>query len=173
MQIISKSVKDTLNIGKVIAKDLQKGDIICLFGQLGSGKTVLTKGIAQGLGIKKNRIVSPSFVLIRQHSQGRLPLCHFDLYRLKEPKDIAAIGYEEYLYDDEVSVIEWADRLKYLLPREFLKIELFIKSEKQRLLEFKAFGSRYKELLARIHESRTFLGIQKMPKYLNKRKGAG
>jgi tRNA threonylcarbamoyladenosine biosynthesis protein TsaE len=173
MEIISKSVKDTLDIGKVIAKNLQKGDIICLFGELGSGKTVLTKGIAGGLGIEKSRIVSPSFVLIRQHNSAKLPLYHFDLYRLKDPKDIVTIGYEEYLYDDGISVIEWADRLKYILPKEFLKIELFIKSKKQRLLKFKAFGNRYKELLERIHESRTFLGIQKITKYSNKRKGAG
>jgi tRNA threonylcarbamoyladenosine biosynthesis protein TsaE len=152
VEIISRSVSDTLNIGKVIAKNLQKGDIICLFGELGSGKTVLAKGIAEGLGIKKNRIVSPSFVLIREHSQGRLPLYHFDLYRLKNPKDIAAIGYEEYFYSEGVSVIEWADRLKSLLPREFLKIELFLRLDSKRQLKFSAFGRRYKELLGRIHE---------------------
>ncbi len=150
--IVSNGVKDTLGIGKLIAKNLRKGDIVCLFGQLGSGKTVLTKGIAQGLGIKKNRVISPSFVLIREHKSGRLLLYHFDLYRLKDPKDIMAIGYEEYLYDDGVSVIEWADRLKYLLPREFLKIELFLKPDSKRRLKFTAFGRRYKELLEIIHE---------------------
>lgn len=174
MEIISRSVKDTIRLGRAIARNLHKGDIICLFGQLGSGKTVLTKGIAQGLGIERNGIISPSFVLIRQHHNGRLPLYHFDLYRVKDPKDILAIGYEEYLYDgDGVSVIEWADRLKYLLPGEFFKIELFLKADSKRQLKFSAFGRRYKELGEKIHESRTFLGIQKMPKYLNKRKGAG
>jgi len=156
MQIISESVKETLNIGKDIAKNLQKGDIICLFGELGSGKTILTKGIADGLGIKRRRIVSPSFVLIREHSQGKLPLYHLDLYRLKDPQDIAAIGYEEYLYDEAVAVIEWADRLKYLLPKECLNIELFIKLDTKRLLKFSALGKRYRELLKKIHESCTF-----------------
>lgn len=153
MRIISKSVNDTLSIGRTIAKNLQKGAIVCLFGQLGSGKTVLTKGIALGLGMKRDRIISPSFVLIRQYTQGKLPFYHFDLYRLKVPEDILVLGYEEYLYDDGITVVEWADRLRYLLPKEYLKIELFIKGNKQRLLKFKAFGKRYKELLDKIYEN--------------------
>ena len=146
MQIISKSVNNTLAIGRAISKNLQLGDIICLFGQLGSGKTVLTKGIAQGLRIKKEKIISPTFVLIREY-KAKFPFYHLDLYRLKEPRDILNLGYEEYLYNEGITVIEWADRLKYLLPREYLKIELFIKSNSQRLIEFSALGKRYEELL--------------------------
>ena len=153
MEIISKSVKDTINIGKAIAKNLKLGDIICLFGELGSGKTVLTKGIALGLGIERKRLISPSFVLIREHSQGKLPLYHLDLYRLKEARDILVLGYEEYLYGEGVTVIEWADRLKYLIPAEFLKIELFIKENSKRKIKFTAFGRSYKKLLERIHEN--------------------
>jgi tRNA threonylcarbamoyladenosine biosynthesis protein TsaE len=150
MKIISHSVRETINIGRRIAKSLMPGDIICLFGELGSGKTVLTKGIAQGLGVQKNKIISPSFVLIRIHTQGRLPLYHFDLYRLKAPPHILGLGYEEYLYDTGVTVIEWADRLKYLLPKEFLKIELLLKPDSQRLLQISAFGKHYRELLSKI-----------------------
>jgi tRNA threonylcarbamoyladenosine biosynthesis protein TsaE len=146
MQIISKSVNNTLAIGRAISRNLQLGDIICLFGQLGSGKTVLTKGIAQGLRIKKEKIISPTFVLIREY-KAKFPFYHLDLYRLKEPRDILNLGYEEYLYNEGITVIEWADRLKYLLPREYLKVELFIKSNSQRLIEFSAFGKRYEELL--------------------------
>ena len=153
MQIISHSVKETLRIGGMIARNLEKGDIICLFGELGSGKTVLTKGIALGLGNAKDKIISPSFVLIREHSKGKLPLYHFDLYRLKRPQDILSLGYEEYLFDKAVTVIEWADRLKYLTPQEFLKVELFLKPRTRRLLKFSAFGKRYKELLKRIHDN--------------------
>jgi tRNA threonylcarbamoyladenosine biosynthesis protein TsaE len=152
MQIISNSPSYTVKIGKLIARHLKSPDIICLFGELGCGKTVLTKGIGQGLGIERTKINSPSFVLIRQYTQGRLPFYHFDLYRLKKPQDIMGLGYEEYLYDEGVVVIEWADRLKYLLPKEYLKVELFIKSAQQRLLKFSAFGRHYKELLKRIHE---------------------
>lgn len=152
MEIISRSVNDTKNIGRQIAKKLKPGDIICLFGQLGSGKTVLTKGIAKGLKIKESKVISPSFVLIREHSKGRLPLYHFDLYRLKNSCEILALGYEEYFYDDGVSVVEWADRLKSLTPNEFLKIDLKLKSDSQRRIKFSAFGGRYKELLKKIHE---------------------
>lgn len=153
MKIISKSVNDTINIGKVIAKNLRKGDIVCLFGELGSGKTVLTKGIASGLGIKRCRIISPSFVLLRQYHTARIPFYHFDLYRLKVTDEILALGYEEYFYDEGITVVEWADRLKYLLPKEYLKIRLSIKSDSQRLLEFSAYGRHYRELLGKIYEN--------------------
>ncbi len=152
MEIISKSAKATLRVGKVIARNLQRGDIVCLFGELGSGKTVLTKGIARGLGIKRNRIVSPSFVLMRQH-KGKLALYHFDLYRLKRLDDICAIGYEEFLYGDGIAVIEWADRLGDLTPKEFLRIELSVLGPAKRQIKFSAIGARHKELLKEIHEN--------------------
>lgn len=136
-----------------MAKSLKRGDILCLFGQLGAGKTVFTKGIAAGLGIKKENIISPSFVLIREYPEAKLPFYHFDLYRLKEQKQILFLGYEEYLYGDGVSVIEWADRLGRLLPLEFLKIELLIKDVKERRIKFTSFGSRYQELLEKISEN--------------------
>ena len=152
MKVISHSVKETLKIGRIIAKNTGPGDIICLFGELGSGKTVLTKGIAEGLGIKKEKVISPSFVLIRQHKKGKYPLYHFDLYRLTDLGDILGLGYEEYFYDKGIAVIEWADRLKGLLPEEFLKIKLSVKADSRRLLEFEAKGKRYKYLVRQIHE---------------------
>jgi len=152
MRVISRSVHETIKIGKIIAKNLKSGDIICLFGELGTGKTTLVKGMAVGLGISKEKVISPTFVLIREHHQGRLPLYHFDLYRMKSAAGILELGYEEYFYDAGVTVIEWADRLKYLVPKEFLKIELSIPKNTQRLLKFTAKGSRYKELLGKIHE---------------------
>jgi tRNA threonylcarbamoyladenosine biosynthesis protein TsaE len=152
MVINSYSVKETLDLGRKIAHNLQRGDIICLFGALGSGKTVLTKGIAQGLGIDRAKVISPSFVLIREHHKGRFPLFHFDLYRLRDPQDILALGYEEYLYNEGIAVIEWADKLQYLLPREFLKVELSFKDDSQRLLKFVPVGKRYQRLLEKVHE---------------------
>lgn len=152
MKIISKNTRQTLSIGRAISGNLEPSDIICLFGPLGAGKTVLAKGIAWGLGIKKEKVVSPSFVLIREYAQGRIPLYHFDLYRLDNPQDILCLGYEEYLWAQGVCVIEWADRLKYLLPKEFLKIELSLKPDTQRELKFSAYGARYKKLMGRIGE---------------------
>lgn len=152
MKIVSCSVSQTLKIGRLIAQHLESQDIICLFGPLGAGKTVLTKGIAQGLGINPDKIISPSFVLIRQYAQAKLPFFHFDLYRLKAPEDILGLGYEEYLYGEGISIIEWADKLEYLLPEEYLKIELCIRVDLRRLLKFSAFGSRYRELLQEIRD---------------------
>lgn len=152
MQLISNSIDKTLSIGRAIARKLKKGDIICLFGELGSGKTTLIKGIASGLGVLGPEVTSPTFILMREYANGRLPFYHFDLYRIKTAKDILGLGYEEYLYDQGVAAIEWADRLGYLLPKEYLKVELLIKAPKSRLFRFKAFGKRYKELLDKISE---------------------
>ncbi|HTZ11113.1 MAG TPA: tRNA (adenosine(37)-N6)-threonylcarbamoyltransferase complex ATPase subunit type 1 TsaE [Candidatus Margulisiibacteriota bacterium] len=151
MDIISHSVGDTLKIGKAIAAQLKGSEIICLFGEFGSGKTILTKGIAKGLDITKEAVLSPSFVLIREHPGGRLPLYHFDLYRLKGEADIALLGYEEYLYGKGISVIEWAERLNKLLPREYLKVELFIRGKNERRIKFSAFGPQYDVVLKAAH----------------------
>lgn len=150
MEIISRSEKQTLDIGRKIAAKLVKGDIICLWGQLGSGKTVLAKGISSGLGVKKEEVISPTFVLMRCYD-ARLPVYHFDLYRLSRPDDIINIGYEEFLFGGGVSIIEWADRLKRLLPGEYLKVELRVSGDKQRIFKFTARGKRHKQLLEKIN----------------------
>ncbi len=144
---LSRGKNETLKIGRKLAGYLQKGDIVCLFGNLGSGKTVLAKGIASGLGINQDKIISPTFVLIHQHTEAKLPFFHFDLYRLDNLKDILELGYEEYLYADGITVIEWADRLKTLMPSEYLKVELSWTAKNQRMLKFTALGRRYEELL--------------------------
>lgn len=151
MKLLSNSVQDTLYIGKAIAGNIKAGDIICLFGDLGSGKTVLTKGIAQGLKVNKKKVVSPSFVVLREYLNAKdFSLFHFDFYRLKNPKDILDLGYEEYLFGAGLTVIEWADRLKYLKPKEFLSIHLSVKGTLKRQFVFTAYGERYKELLRKI-----------------------
>jgi len=151
MKKLSTSVNQTLRIGKLLARRLCGGEIILLSGSLGAGKTVLAKGIAQGLGIDKNNVVSPTFVLLRAY-KGKHLLNHFDFYRVKSHKEILGLGYEEYFYSDAVTLIEWPQRLKFLLPREFLKIKLVVKTKNSRLLEFVAKGLRYKQLLKDIYE---------------------
>ncbi len=151
MEKLSRSVNQTLAIGKKLARNLCGGEIILLSGELGAGKTVLAKGIAQGLGINKNNIISPTFVLLRIH-KGRHLLQHFDLYRIKTPKDIFALDYQEYFYSDAVTLIEWPERLKFLLPEEFLKIKLCFRGRNKRLLKFIAKGAKHKKLLKKIHE---------------------
>jgi tRNA threonylcarbamoyladenosine biosynthesis protein TsaE len=89
--------------------------------------------------------------LIREYLEGRFALYHFDLYRLKKEQDILGLGYEEYLDKDGVVVIEWADRLNYLLPKEFLKIKLSIRSDRERKIEIFPFGRHHRDLLKKIH----------------------
>jgi len=145
MRIISRSVNQTLKIGRNISKFLKKGDIICLFGALGAGKTVLAKGIAQGLGISISGVISPSFTIVRQY-EGKLSLSHLDLYRL-DSEAILELGYEDYLYGDGVALIEWADRLKGYLPQEYLKIQLKVINDRERQINVTAVGQRYNEFL--------------------------
>jgi tRNA threonylcarbamoyladenosine biosynthesis protein TsaE len=147
----SASAQDTLRIGKVIARHVRESDIICLFGELGSGKTVFAKGIAEGLGIDKNKVISPTFVLIRQYT-GKKVLFHFDLYRLSASGDIAGLGYEEYFYDNGISVIEWPERLGFLMPKEYLSVHLDIRDRRKRLISLSGFGGRYKQMLEEIDE---------------------
>jgi len=156
MKIISHSVKETLNLGAALAKHLEPGDIICLEGELGSGKTTLTKGIAKGLGVSPAKVTSSSFILIRAHQDGRIPLFHFDLYRLKNSNEIALLGYEEYLYAEGVSVIEWAEKLNCLMPKERLMVKLAYGRQNKRMIKITAVGTRYEELLRRVHEPRPF-----------------
>jgi len=146
MKTISKNPRQTREIGKKLSAMLKPGDIICLSGELGSGKTVLAKGISSGLGVKESGVVSPTFVLMRCH-RGRMPVYHFDLYRVSGPREIAGLGYEEFFFSDGVSVIEWADRLGELEPGECLKIKLEHKGDDRRLLNLSAKGSRYRGLM--------------------------
>jgi tRNA threonylcarbamoyladenosine biosynthesis protein TsaE len=152
LKIISRSENETISFGVKLAHSLSQGDIVCLFGNLGSGKTILVKGIAEGLGINKNEVISPSFVLIREYlpvkkMKRRVILYHFDLYRLTNPRYILNLGYEEYFYDQGICIIEWADRLEGYLPAEFLKIELQIKNQTQRIIKLIAKGQRYRKSL--------------------------
>lgn len=151
MEKLSASVNQTLKLGKKIAGSLSPGDIILLSGPLGAGKTVLAKGIAGGLGINKNDVVSPTFVLLRVYP-GKHLLQHFDFYRIKTVQDLFTLGYQEYLYSDAITLIEWPQRLKFLLPKEFLKIKLSSRAKNQRNFKFIAKGARYKKLLEKIHE---------------------
>jgi len=147
---LSESAKKTEQLGKALAKNLKPGDIVCLFGELGSGKTVLTKGIAQGLKIKKTVVHSPTFTLMNVYPAPKVPVYHFDLYRIGKPKEIEAIGYEDFFYGGGISVVEWADRLGRLLPKVYLSVEIYHKSENERVFVITAKGKRFKELVERI-----------------------
>ncbi len=151
MDYTAHSLQETLRLGRAIGRHARAGDIICLSGELGAGKTALTKGIAQGLGIDRSEVISPTFVLLRRH-EGRLALFHFDFYRIDAPADIAGLGYEEYLYADGVSVIEWPEKMHALLPDQYLLVALRVRGEKERRLRLSARGERYRLLLGSIDE---------------------
>jgi tRNA threonylcarbamoyladenosine biosynthesis protein TsaE len=143
LQIMSQSTIETQMLGEQLGGLLEAGDIVCLYGELGSGKTVLSKGIARGLGVaEEDKVRSPSFVLIHRY-QGRVPMYHADLYRLHGPADIVGIGLREFLAGDGVAVIEWADKLEALLPSERLDIALAHQEEHTRLITITPLGTRY------------------------------
>lgn len=135
MKVISKSVEETIRIGEKLAKRLKKGDCVALIGDLGAGKTVLTKGIAKGLGVKRAQYVnSPTFVIIKEY-KGRIPLYHFDLYRLNKSSLIDDENFEEYFYGGGVTVIEWADKIRNLLPKKHMEVRLAVAAEDKRRIE--------------------------------------
>jgi tRNA threonylcarbamoyladenosine biosynthesis protein TsaE len=116
----SRSESETKKIGKRLAGKLGRGDVVCLFGELGAGKTTMVKGMAEGMGIDEKDITSPSFTIIAEH-QGKIPLYHIDLYRL-DREDVGALGLNEYIYGDGISVIEWAERAGDEVPEDSIKV---------------------------------------------------
>lgn len=137
MKTISKNIEETITLGADLAKKLKKGDCVALVGDLGSGKTVFTKGIAKGLGVKNARYVnSPTFVIIKEY-KGKLPLYHFDLYRLDHHTSFDEMNYEEYFYGNGVTVIEWAEKIRDILPKKYWEIRLTVAGENERKIEIK------------------------------------
>ena len=124
-----KNEHDTEEFGMKLASSLEPGDIVALIGDLGTGKTTLTKYIAKGLGVTEN-IDSPTFNIVKEHKSGIIPLFHFDVYRLSSGDDLLDIGADEYFYSDGVCIIEWADIVADVVP-EKAKVILIEYGEKQ------------------------------------------
>lgn len=124
----SESPEETQSLGKKIGKTLQQGDVIALIGDLGTGKTCLTQGIARGAGIAPDEIVSsPSYILINEYN-GKVPIYHIDLYRLENSEQIAELGLSEYVEGDGICIIEWAERMAEALPDTCIKIRITLTS---------------------------------------------
>jgi tRNA threonylcarbamoyladenosine biosynthesis protein TsaE len=149
--IETHSPEETLDLGRRIGRAAQPGDVLALVGDLGSGKTVLAKGVAEGLGAASAReVVSPTFVLCREYLDGRLPLYHFDAYRLRGAADLEGIGAPEVLGGDGLSLVEWADRAPQALPADRLEVRLEVTGPQSRRLTFAALGLQAARLLASI-----------------------
>ncbi|MGA1842963.1 MAG: tRNA (adenosine(37)-N6)-threonylcarbamoyltransferase complex ATPase subunit type 1 TsaE [bacterium] len=146
--VVSRSPEQTGNVGELLARHLQPGDIIAFFGELGAGKTCMIQGICRGLGVPKRAyITSPTFVLMNRY-QGRLPIYHFDFYRLACEEEIIGVGYEEFLFGEGVSLIEWADRAGDLLPEECMQVRMQVASPTERRIDISAGGEGYEKRLS-------------------------
>ena len=150
--VIASSPERTWEIGRLLGKLLEAGDTVCLFGDLGAGKTNLAYGIARGLDVREQYITSPTFTFVNEYP-GRVPLYHIDLYRLKGPDELENIGFDEYLESDGVTVIEWAERAEDELPVERLSVYLSSVDEKSRELGFLPEGERYEKLVAELKKN--------------------
>jgi tRNA threonylcarbamoyladenosine biosynthesis protein TsaE len=150
--IITSSTEQTEEIGRILGSMLEPGDLVCLFGDLGAGKTHFSFGIAQGLQVKDQYITSPTFTFVNEY-QGRMPFYHIDLYRLKDPSELEGIGFEEYIDSDGATVIEWAEQAEEELPEDKLNVYFSDVSENSRELGFFAEGDRYGKLLAELKKS--------------------
>lgn len=114
-QIESRSEQQTYEAGKQLGKQAKAGEIYCLNGNLGVGKTVFTKGFAEGLGIYEP-VCSPTFTIVQQYEKGRLPLYHFDVYRIGDIEEMDELGYEDYFFGDGICLIEWASLIEEIIP---------------------------------------------------------
>ena len=131
--MILHSEQEVTEHGIRLGEEAMPGQVIALTGDLGAGKTTLTKAIARGLGVSE-MITSPTFTIVKEYRSGRLPLFHFDVYRIGDIDEMYELGYEEYFYGDGLCVIEWADLIEELIPEDALKISIaYGQNEEERI----------------------------------------
>ena len=150
--LVSHSPRETRRLGETLARMLGPGDVVALAGDLGAGKTQFVKGLARGLGVVES-VHSPTFILANEHRSGRLPLFHVDAYRVSGAAEAIGFGLADYLDEEGVTVVEWAERIQDALPAERLWIEFRHIGDQERELRMQARGGRY-ELLLRDYELR-------------------
>lgn len=133
--IISNSPQETSAAGFALAQNVGPGAVIALFGEMGAGKTHFTKGLVHGLGGNPDEVSSPTFTLVHEYREGRVPVFHFDLYRLESPSELLQIGWDDYLDGGGIVVVEWPERFPSLLPGGAVTVRFQMQSETVRLLE--------------------------------------
>lgn len=131
-EFITYTEQQTIELGKEIAQQLTPGDVLCLSGRLGAGKTHFVKGLAKGMSIDEKKVHSPTYTLIHEYDGAEMPLYHFDCYRMKSEQEALEIGTEEYLYGEGVSVIEWPDRIASLIPEHAVWVQIDIENRSSR-----------------------------------------
>lgn len=123
MTVESFGPQDTLDLGKQLGENAKPGDVVCLDGDLGVGKTIFTQGFAKGLGIDEP-VNSPTFTIVQQYDSGRLPLYHFDVYRIGDISEMDEVGYEDCFYGEGVSLIEWSGLIGEILPEKVISVKI-------------------------------------------------
>lgn len=121
--ITLRGLDQTMEFGRALGREAGPGTVIAMTGDLGAGKTTMTKAIAEGLGIGET-ITSPTFTIVKEYKSGRLPLFHFDVYRIGDIDEMYELGYEEYFFGDGVCVVEWADLIEDLIPDDAVRISI-------------------------------------------------
>lgn len=150
-KVITHSPEETVKLAEAVSGSLEEGDLVALVGELGTGKTMFVKGLAKGLGVREYEYVnSPSFVLLKEYLGGRVGLYHFDVYRLGLDEFSDTLDWEKYFYGEGVTVIEWADKVKDLLPEEYIEVGIEHLGENERSFEFKSQGDKFQELIRKL-----------------------
>lgn len=150
VKIVLRGLKDIEEFGKKLGSLLQGGDILSLNGDLGAGKTTLTKSIGKGLGVE-DYITSPTFALINEY-EGRFRVYHFDVYRLDDVESLYDLGFEDYFYSDGVTIVEWGDRIKEFLPDNTINIEIEKGEDlEERILTISGEGERFELIVKELN----------------------
>lgn len=123
MKYDSFNPEDTFHIAEELGKKAQPGDVICLIGDLGVGKTLFSQGFATGIGICEP-VNSPTFTIVQEYDEGRLPLYHFDVYRIEDSEEMEEVGFTDMIYGDGVSLIEWANLIEDILPKRYTRVTI-------------------------------------------------
>jgi tRNA threonylcarbamoyladenosine biosynthesis protein TsaE len=145
---VTHTYEETLALAAQFGKVLKRGDMVCLFGDLGSGKTAFVKGMAKGLKIAPAHVHSPTFTLMNIY-EGKVPIYHFDLYRIRAV-DLFGLGYEEFFYGEGITAVEWSERLEELLPKDHWHVTLKHAGEDKREIAITVQGESLKQRLAKV-----------------------
>jgi tRNA threonylcarbamoyladenosine biosynthesis protein TsaE len=150
---ISNNERDTERLGAALASELPPGTVVGLIGPLGAGKTRLVQAVATALGVPPGRVTSPTFVLVNEYTGGRLPVYHFDTYRLKDDDEFLNLGPDEYFDSSGITFVEWADRVATLLPPDRLEITIDVTSETERRITLRGTSPTLEAIVARIQST--------------------
>lgn len=149
-----KTAGEMRKLGEIMGKAVFPGSVICLIGELGTGKTTLVQGISKGLGVN-SYVNSPTFTIIKEY-EGDLRLFHIDVYRLEDPEEILFLGVEEYIYGEGLTVIEWADKIYEFLPPDFLEVTLNREKEEARRVNVKSIGKKHYQVVEELKKYADF-----------------